>query len=179
MKKSLIGILLGAGLVFVWGNFSWMVLPFHKNSLNQLSNETEISAAIEAGGDKPGIYILPHSEEWDIEATKKGPFMFAMIRSGADDTISMRQMMLRSLFNSVFCAILIGIMLSAAAPRLNYIGRVMFVASGGLFAGLAAAYPNCIWWEFPAAYVGLTIADLVVGWGLAGLVMAGFINGKE
>lgn len=65
-------------------------------------------------------------------------------------------------------------MLAAAAPRLNYIGRVFFVTLGGVFAAITATYPNQIWWEFSVGLVGLAMIDLVVG-----CVMAGLINGKS
>ena len=181
MIKAIFGILLGAIFAFVWMNISWMGLPFHERTLNKLGNEAEVAAAIKSGADKSGVYILPMGEAGDtnMEAKQKGPSMFAVIRPGANPDLSMGKMILRAFLTHLVCALIIGIMLGAAAPRLNYVGRVMFVVLGGLFAGLAAAYPNCIWWEFPASFVGLTIVDLVVGWGLAGLVMAGLINGKS
>ncbi len=182
MIKTTFGILLGAVFAFAWVNVSWMILPFHGKTLHQFSNEAAVTTAIKAGANEKGVYVLPMGDkagQMDMEAKQKGPVMFAVVRPGENKNLSMGNMILRAFLTTLVCALILGIMLSAAAPKLNYIGRVMFVVMGGLFAGLAAAYPNCIWWEFPAEFVGLTIIDLVVGWGLAGLVMAGLINGKN
>ena len=118
------------------------------------------------------------SEDAKMAAMTSGPFVFASVRPGADADHSMNKLMVRGLLATLVCALIIGIMLGAAAPGLNYVGRVMFVTLGGLFAGLAAAYPNNIWWEFSVGFVSLTIIDLVVSWFLAGLVMAAFQKGR-
>ena len=182
MIKAFFGVLLGAFLAFNWSYVSWSILPFHEKTLHQFSNEADVTTAIKAGANKKGVYVLPIGDkagEMDMEAKQKGPVIFAVVRPGENKDSSMGKMILRGFLATLVSALILGIMLSAAAPKLNYIGRVMFVTMGGLFAGLAGAYPNCIWWEFPAEFVGLTIIDLVVGWGLAGLAMAGLINGKN
>lgn len=181
MFKSFVGIVLGGIVAFAWSSISWVALPFHAKTLNQFSNEAAVVDAMKAGAAESGIYIIPGdmtmSEEAKTEAMKNGPFVFASVRPGADEDHSMGQLMVRGLLATIVCALIIGIMLGAAAPGLNYIGRVLFVTLGGLFAGLAAAYPNNIWWEFSVGFTGLAILDLVVGWFLAGLVMAGFQKG--
>lgn len=176
MIKASFGILLGAVLAFMWSSISWMVLPYHGSTLNQFNEPEKIGALIKENIDHAGVYVFPKGE--DMEDKKKGPTMFAVIRPGERSNFTMNKLVLRGFLATLVSSLILGIMLSAAAPRLNYIGRVMFVLMGGLFAGLAAAYPNCIWWEFPTDFVGLSIIDLVVSWGLAGLAMAGLINGK-
>ena len=182
MGKTIVGILLGGILAFAWSSISWMALPFHENSLKEFANESEVKAAIEANVDERGVYLIPgdKSLSWEekIESFKSGPFVFTSVRPGPDENYSMNVAMVRGLTANLFCALILGIMLAAAAPRLNYIGRVLFVTLGGVFAAVSAVYPNNIWWEFPVDFTNLAMIDQVVGWLLAGLAMAGLIKGK-
>lgn len=182
MFKTLAGIILGGILAYAWSCVSWMLLPFHMDSLNGFSNEQAVAEAIQAGASEPGIYILPGDmskpEEEKMAALENGPYMFAAVRPGAKEGYSMTRIMVRGLLATLVSAIVLGIMLAAAAPRLNYLGRVMFVTMGGIFAAIAGIYPDNIWWEFPVNFTGWVMLDLVVGWFVAGLAMAGLINGK-
>ncbi|MAS91794.1 MAG: hypothetical protein CMO55_01255 [Verrucomicrobiales bacterium] len=182
MGKAIVGILLGAVFAFAWSFVSWSILPYHDATLKQFSNEAAVTEAIKSGADEQGIYLIPGdttmAPDERMELSKKGPAVFVSVRPGPNEDRSMNSLILRGFLSTLVCSLLMGIMLSAAAPRLNYIGRVFFVTLGGLFAGLAAAYPNNIWWEFSTGFTGLAILDLVVGWFFAGLVMAGIINGK-
>lgn len=43
MKKPLIGIVLGALAMFIWGNISWMVLSWHEWNIKRLPEEQLIT----------------------------------------------------------------------------------------------------------------------------------------
>ena len=73
---------------------------------------------------------------------------------------------------------LLAILLAAAAPRLNYVGRAGFVVLIALLICIVGLYPNQIWWEFSSGFVLASMLDTVFGWSIEGLVMAGMINGK-
>ncbi len=184
MFKSFIGIVSATVIVFAWGSVSWMLLPFHEASIHQFENQEAVTAAIlEAAKDGAGVYVSPYTEgmtEAESQAAyRKGPMIFTSIRPGSDADYTMGSQFLRAVLATLVAALILGIMLSAAAPRLNYIGRVLFVTLGGAFAAVAATYPNQIWWEFPVSFIGISMIDHVVGWFLAGLAMAGLINGKS
>jgi hypothetical protein len=182
MFKGFLAAIIGAVINFGWISVSWMALPFHEQSLLQFENESAVAEAIQAEARAPGIYVIPgdksKSEEEKMGDRKKGPFLFASVRPGPDESISIGKSMLRGFSATVVSAILIAILLGAAAPRLNYAGRVLFVVLIALVICIEAIYPNQIWWEFSNSFSLIGMADLVAGWGLAGLVMAGMINGK-
>ena len=54
---------------------------------------------------------------------------------------------------------------------LPYRRKVLFAAVFGLAVGLLGAGPNWIWWRFAAGYTLVSIADGIIGWTLAGLVI--------
>ncbi|MBI3893869.1 MAG: hypothetical protein HY303_20305 [Candidatus Wallbacteria bacterium] len=49
---------------------------------------------------------------------------------------------------------------------------MLFCVVGGLFAGLVCQYPYIVWWGNPVSYLLRQLFDLLVGWTLAGLVLA-------
>ncbi|MEM7697296.1 MAG: hypothetical protein AAF236_02695, partial [Verrucomicrobiota bacterium] len=140
--------------------------------------ETALVDSIE--GD--GVYLLPSmtdgsDPEARIEAARKGPFAFVSIRAGERGENMMVTSVVQTVAINLIGALLIGLMLAAAAPRLNFCGRVLFVMIGGVFASLVGVLPNYVWWEFPLDFIGLAALDLVVGWFLAGIAMAALIRG--
>ena len=68
------------------------------------------------------------------------------------------------------------LLLAAAAPNLNFLGRFMFVGLLGVFAGVTGHLPNWNWWWFPADFTVMRVVDSVINWGLAGLAMAAIIK---
>ncbi|MDF1861964.1 MAG: hypothetical protein P1U87_17225 [Verrucomicrobiales bacterium] len=182
MFKAFLAAIIGAVIAFGWSSISWIALPFHEDTLNGFENESAIAEAIRKEVKEPGIYILPGDksmeQEAKMEAMKNGPFLFASIRPGKDEDMSMGKSMVRGFTSTLVASILLAIMLGAVAPRLNYAGRVGFVVLMTLFTAIVGFYPNQIWWEFSTGFVLCNIMDAIIGWGLAALVMAGMINGK-
>jgi hypothetical protein len=48
----------------------------------------------------------------------------------------------------------------------------MFIVTAALAVGVIAVLPNWVWWHFSTRWTLVTMTDIVVGWLLAGLVIA-------
>jgi hypothetical protein len=59
MKSCIVSSLIAATVVFFWGAFSWMVLPWHMMTFSMSQNDAEISAAFEKAIPAPGVYMYP------------------------------------------------------------------------------------------------------------------------
>lgn len=182
MIKTILAAIVGGFLAFGWSSVSWMALPFHAKTLTSFSNEPAVAETIMAGANGRGVYLIPGDQTMEFEAKmetmKKGPFVFAVVRPGANEGLSMGTSMLRGLTASLVAGLLLALLLAAAAPRLNYAGRVGFVFLVALIVAIVGLYPNNIWWKFPPAFVLANMADIVVGWTIGGLAMAGLVNGR-
>ena len=55
MSNCVKGGILGAVILFVWGFLSWMVLPWHADSMHTFKDETAIAQSIQANASKSGI----------------------------------------------------------------------------------------------------------------------------
>ena len=54
---------------------------------------------------------------------------------------------------------------------LTYRQKVLFAAVFGLGVGILGHVPYFVWWHFPAFYTAVSIADMIISWALAGLVI--------
>ena len=59
MKNSILSILIGALLLFMWNAISWMVLPFHANTLNNIPETSMDRQVLQESLPKDGVYHYP------------------------------------------------------------------------------------------------------------------------
>ncbi|MGH7207064.1 MAG: hypothetical protein ACREI2_12745 [Nitrospiraceae bacterium] len=185
MKTSLVlGGLLGGMALFVWGSISWMVLPWHMMTFEKFKDEATIAQALTANALRPGLYLLPNVHKHDPGVTEEqkkaeeaggmkrmvqGPFMFASVSlAGAGN---MGHPLLITLLSNILSALLATWML-LKTNGLRYLGRVGFVMLIALTAAIVAYLPDWTWWHFSTSFTAVGVADLLIGWFLAGLVIA-------
>jgi hypothetical protein len=180
MKLLLKGAILGGVIVFLWSAISWMVLPWHAAVVNDFTDEAAVAEVIKANAPRPGMYVLPSMKSSDattMERRREGPFLFASVRPGRFD-FSMPMLMLNSLLIQIAGAFVLTALL-LTSRHLTYPGRVLFVVvvttTGGILSHMA--YWN--WWEFSGAYTLVTLADLVIGWFLGGLVISWVVEARQ
>nr|MBI3614030.1 hypothetical protein [Nitrospirota bacterium] len=185
MRKSLIlGGLLGGLVLFFWGAFSYMVLPWHSMALEKFTDEAVVAQALTANASRSGMYILPnpHQHEPGTTAAQQqaveegakrrmmsGPFLFAAV--SLDGTRDMGRALLLNVLSDILAAALVTWLLLQTA-HVSYRRRVGFVVVMALTTGLVAHVPSWIWWKFSTSFTLVEFADLLIGWGLAGLVIA-------
>lgn len=184
MKILLKGGITGGLIVFLWGALSWMVLPFHGRTISNFPDEMAVQRALISNVLESGIYILPHPDEamersTDREARRlglrkkeqmaKGPFAFVVMQMKGTGPLTVQ--LARSLAIQMIGALLMTWLLLQAGP-ISYRRRVFFVVVAAMTAGVLGHLPQWNWWGFPDPYILLEMLDLLVGWFLAGLVLA-------
>jgi hypothetical protein len=185
MVKALIkGGVLGGLVVFIWGAISWMVLPWHLATLYKFKDEQAVTEILTANAPASGVFVLPNAhrhepgmseeemaaaEEAGLERMMKGPFVFASVRLGSGQ--SMGTLMLNSLLIQILGALLVT-WLVMKTGSLGYVSRVIFVTVFAVAAGVITHLPYWNWWDFSTGFTVVALADLVIGWFLAGLVIA-------
>lgn len=162
--------------MFIWSAISWMVLPWHMTTLNSFSDETAITQAIVSNTSGSGIYILPlkQMETQPGATTQQMPQVFASVNLQGMSP-SMAKPMLIGLTTQIIAAILVAWMLTKTAGQ-TYFGRVGFILIFALTAGIIANVPYWNWWGFNVHYTLINLADLLIGWFFAGLVMAKLVK---
>jgi hypothetical protein len=159
-----------AGIVlFFWGAFSWMVLPWHGGTLHQFTDSKAVVSALTANAKQSGIYVT--GMDMGKEGTQQA-FAFASVHLEGMPS-SMVPAMIISLLIQAAAAIIVAYMLNKTSG-LTYIKRVKFVFLFGLAAALVTYLPYWNWFRFDITYTVVMMADLLIGWLLAGLVLARF-----
>jgi hypothetical protein len=184
MKSLVLGALLGGLVAFAWSFVSWMVLPWHNPGMISFSNETVVAQVLMDNATTSGMYILPGvpagyskmqgaekkaAEEAMEQRAKTMPFFYGVVLRSAN--FDMGKQMAVSVVFDVLAALLVT-MLVMRTGGMTYAGRVMFIVTVALAAAVMCVLPNWVWWHYPTTVVVVGMADVVIGWFLAGLVIA-------
>jgi hypothetical protein len=189
MKKIVLAALAGGLVLFIWGAVSHMLLPLGAAGLKNLPNEEPVLTALGSSISEPGLYFYPGldmkkkaTEEeqaaW-AEKIKTGPSGLLLYRPSGGEAMSPRQLVSELVSNILaawVAAIVVSLIIAGhsdqAGRNAQFGRRVLVVGLLGLFAWLSISASHWIWYGFPTAFVGAELIDQVVGWLLAGLVIA-------
>jgi hypothetical protein len=184
IKRIIIGAVVGGVVMFIWGAIAWMVLPLHTPTIKEVPNEDELRAILKKNVTEPGFYVVPGwghegmtKEQHDAmmkvweQKHREGPRMVGVLLPQGGDPM-MAQYYVRGFALDLLAAFVAAWLLSKAAAGLaSYGARVQFVTVTGLFAGIAVHLPYWNWLEFPTDYTIACMADVTIGWLLAGLAI--------
>ena len=167
MDKLVKSAVVGGVIFFIWSSISWMVLPFHAKTLKMFSNEAAIVQTMSANATGSGVYLLPKMSK-DAPAAKS-PFVFLVYNQDGYGNMGMR--MFLGLLEDILTALVLAWLLSKSGIS-SFGARVGFISGMALFAGLAAHLTNLVWWGHSLGFTIVVMADLLVGWTLAGFAIA-------
>lgn len=189
-KKICLGGLVGSIVLFVWGALAWTVLPLHSSTMKTLPNEDAVLASLRANAIEPGFYGFPCprqesglTKEQQEAATKaftekfhEGPHGIVVLGANGGDPMP-PSALLGSFLTQLVSALVAAWLLSKALGGLeSYGARVQFVTVLGFLAAVVTHLPYWNWFSFPTDYTIAQLADLTIGWFLAGLVIAAIVK---
>ena len=185
MKKIVMAGLAGGIVVFLWGFVSHMLLPVGTMGLTQMPVNSPLLEAMQQNLSQEGLYAFPglevgrkQTEAEDAVWTgryKMGPNGLLLYHPVGTDPVSAKRLGLQ-LATDIAGALLLAYLLVAIAGStgaqvpLTKMLRISAVAGLFAWASIEIAYWN--WYGFPGAFVLAELIDQLVGWTLAGLVMA-------
>lgn len=191
MKKILLAGILGGFVLTLWGMVAWMLLPLHDASMNKIDNEEEVTEVLLNFLPKHGVYVIPgYSEdlsglsEEDREARtilqrekyKRGPIGTIIFKPDGSDPYMIQQIIVGFLISICTALLAAWLLARSTAIESSFIGRVSFCGLLGIFASLVTHATYWNWMSFPFDYTTAMILDTVVGWILAGVIIATFVK---
>ena len=163
LKKLLLGGLLGGLVLFMYLGLSWAVLPFHMNALH------ELPAAAAMGGGLAGLdHRVYYSGMPEEGATDPAVPLMVFAPDGYEPQ---PVVMGRGLVLTLLATFLVTFIVMASRQTL-YSSRVVLCTIVGAVVALAGPMTFGNFFYFPFEFVWPEIVDQLLGWTLAGLVIA-------
>ena len=184
MKKILLAGILGGIVMFVWGavvHMNPITGPMGLSMLNE--KEDVVLAAVRDNVPQPGMYFFPGrdmtknmSKEEEAAWTAKfktGPSGLLLVQPKGAEPMTTGQLA-REFALNFFCALIAAFILASTIG--SYLCRVGMVTLIGLFSWLAISMAYWNWYLFPFPLVALDAIDQVIGWLLAGFLIAKIVK---
>lgn len=182
--RILIAAILGGLTFFIWSAIAHMATPLGAAGMSVLPEEERVLTTLRETVPQSGMYFYPGADmknlteeqqkEWEARI-KKGPTGLLIITTGGGEAMSPRQLGSELVVNILAAGVAAFLVSLMAAPFLT---RVLAVALLGVFAFLATSASYWIWYNFPTAFVSAELITEVVGWLLAGLVIAKIVPSR-
>jgi len=190
LKPLLLAAVLGGLGMFMWEGISREVLPLGQAGVSPLNNEAAIVATLKENVKQPGFYIFPGGEMLNsglsgdqkkaamqraTDLWRAGPSGIMVVHPEGLDIESPRTLITQCVLD-ILVTLIAAFLLSKASAGASYGARVLFVALIGLVPTLSAELPYWNWYGFPTNYILAAGLMHLIGFGLAGLVVAKFVK---
>ena len=178
---------IGGVIVFVWLLISWMFLPWHYQSLKKFKDENRVYNVIRDNAPTSGIYILPNMYVYregisqndlnremgsQTQMMSKGPVVFASVAVEGVTGPRYLPFVIALIIQIVGACIIAWMLFQTKFSSVEQ--KVTFVTLIGLLIGILGYLPDWNWWRFSLGYTVGCMADLLIGWCLAGFAMVKF-----
>lgn len=191
MFKVIVGGIIGAIIAFAWSFVSWMVLPWHAASMNKFTNQEFVSWVIKENAPKSGVYVSPYYESSDAnfnpgeikksfdkekDALEKKPFIFVQVNLKGMDPSNPWVYIFSFLTQFLGAGLISWFLLQTSC---GYGKRLLVVTLLGLLVGVLGFVPDWNWFGAGYKFTFVMIADLVITWFLAGLILAAYVKPRK
>lgn len=168
----------GAVVLFIWSGIAWMALPHHKGDFHPLADRSDIEAALAAANANPGMYCIPHMDEF--EQGLKDPALAERMQSGPNAMVVVMpkgppmtgatfvRSFALNLFEALACVMLLNLV-GEHVPTLA--DKVVLFALVGLFNGVSSYCSMSNWMCLPWRFAWTNVFDNVLGFALVGVVL--------
>lgn len=176
-KRILLAGILGGLALFLWGGLAHTVLGLGSVGIQNLPQQQPVMDALKASAPPSGFYLFPPVNAAGRVAPEKvgGPYGMMMYHSAGAGGGMGAQLANEFILNIVL-ALLAAFLLSLASGLTGYLSRVGFVTLLGLTVGLMLNVEYWNWYGFPLSYTLATIAIVVMGFLLVGLIAAAIVT---
>ena len=186
--RVLVAALMGGIVMFLWGAIAHMALGLGEPGLHQPVNEDVVLSTLHQGlGSEPGVYILPSvdpSKMGDKAAmaaystkSQASPYAWVVYMPQGEDLSNMSRQLPRQWASDTLAALALAFVM-ALAP-FGFIKRLYIALAAAVFAWLSELVPYWTWYRFPFPLASAALVEQVIGWLLAGAVMAWWLGRRR
>jgi hypothetical protein len=171
--------------MFLWGAVAHMALGLGNVGMRQPVVEDSVLVALHPGlGGQAGVFILPSVDPAKMgdKATmdaysakaKVSPYAFMVYLPQGEDLSDMRGQLPRQWASDTLAALALAFVMGLAS--FSFITRLSIALAASVFAWLSTMVPYWNWYRFPTNFTLAALIEQVVGWLLAGAVMAWWLG---
>jgi hypothetical protein len=178
MKRFILGSVIGAVVLFIWGAIFWMN-PLPYSVLPQAKDEGQLGAMLREHLPRSGTYLLPHPSDPPETINKlslDGPTAtIHMIREGRPALEP--RVFIVGFIHGFAVVLMIGMLMTIALPALpTYGSRVRLATLFGIASALFVHGGSVIWMHEGRAWHYVNAIYEVSSCVIVGLVLAAFIK---
>jgi hypothetical protein len=184
MRVLMAGII-GGIVMFVWGALAHTLLGLGMVGIHQPINEDAVINGLRPGlGQQAGIYILPSfdparmsdkaASQAYTQKIQNAPYAFVVYMPQAEDMTQMGPQLGRQWASDTLAALALAFVMGLAA--FSFGKRIGIAVAAAIFSWLCTMVPYWNWYRFPLNFTLAALAEQVIGWILAGAVMAWWLG---
>ena len=173
MKRVLLAGLVGGLTLFAWESVAHLVLPLGQAGIKTLDNEQAVVSSLKDNEKKGGLYFFPAAAA--NGQVPPGPSGILAFQPNASMSM-MPSQLVTQLGADIGAMILAGLMLSQAGAFAGFGRRVLFFTTLGMLPALRTDLSYWNWYGFPWVYTASQFLVNIVGFCVAGVVMAKLIG---
>jgi len=191
MRRILLAGILGGLTLFVWMFVAHEFLGLGEMGVGEIPNEAVVLSAMRGAIPEAGFYIFPGfglgpkpTGEQRKEAMPEYMKKYEQSPHGVlvyhppSGSFHFGTSLGREFALNVLQALLAAWLLSCAASGRGYASRVGFVAVAGVLAAISTNAEYWNWYEFPANYIAGYMTTQILGFVMAGLVIAALVKNR-
>ena len=191
MKRILLAAILGGLILFVWMFVAHEFLGLGEMGVGEIPNEAVVLSAMRGAIPEAGFYIFPGfglgpkptgeqrkaAMPGYMKKYEQSPHGI-LVYHPPSGPFRLGTSLGREFGLNVLQALLAACLLSCAASGRSYAARVGLVAVAGVLAAISTNVEYWNWYEFPGNYTAAYMTTQILGFALAGLVIAAFVKNK-
>lgn len=182
IKRVLVGSIVAGIVLFLWGCAAWLFLPTYTNFKDILDEKAVVSTLKDSLPER-GIYYFPkHPDqsavaisEWN-QKVSVGPTGILVYNPEGQGALGIRKFAAALITQWVAALIAACLLAQTLAGKPSFRRRWLFVTLIGCIISLAGNLPNWIWYGYPTTFTVNLVRDMILGWAMAGLILAYFIK---
>jgi len=176
---------MGGIVMFIWGAVAHMALGLGDVGMRQPVAEDAVLGSLRPGlGEQAGVFVLPSVDPakmhdktvMDAYSTKAkaSPYALVVYMPQGDDLSDMSGTLPRQWASDTLSALALAFLMGLAA--FSFMTRLSIALAAAVFAWLSTLVPYWNWYRFPTNFTLAALIEQVIGWLLAGAVMAWWLG---
>jgi hypothetical protein len=182
IKRIVVGSLAAGIVLFLWGCAAWLFLPTYTNFKDILDEEAVVRTMNETLPEK-GIYYFPKHPDQSQNAISDwsrkvsvGPTAILVYNPQGHGPLGYRKFGAALMTQWLVALLAAWLLAQTLASKPSFRRRWWFGIFIGCVISLAAYMPDLIWYGYPPSFTLNLIRDMLIGWVMAGFILAYFIK---